>query len=109
MLEIRVSIERYTDDWFPGFVECTLVDALGRLHLFEEKVPIVTAEPLNAKSLYPREGFIACVLISEERAADGREIVTVDTEEPWGIESKTGETRFQVFREQLVENNTSAG
>jgi hypothetical protein len=109
VLEIRVSIERFTDSSQPGWVECVFVDAAGRRHLFVEKAPVVSAEDLWADSLYPREGFIACTVISVDRDADGREIVTVETEEPWGIESTTGQVRFEVFRDQLVETDPDAG
>jgi hypothetical protein len=109
VFEIKVSIDRFTDASQPGWVECTLVDAAGRRHVFVEKVPIVTAEDLWADSAYPREGFIACTVMGVDRAADGREIVSVETEQPLGIESTTGEVRFQVFRDQLVETTASAG
>ena len=106
MPEIRVTIERFTDVSQPGWVECTLVDADGLTHVFEEKVPIVSAEVLDVHSVhsvYPREGSIACTIISARRGADGRELVMVDTELPWGIESKTGEVRFEILREQLLD------
>lgn len=77
--------------------------------MFEEKVPVVTLEDLTVQSEYPREGVIACHVISAREDADGREVVTVDTQQPWGIESKAGQTRFDVFREQLVEFNHEAG
>lgn len=109
MLAIRVKIERFTEAWQPGFVECSFVDAAGKSHVFEEKVPVVSLENLTADSEYPRDGEVACRSISSRVAADGREVVTVDTEQPCGIESKAGQTRFDVFREQLVEINQGAG
>ena len=109
VFEIRVSIDRFIDRDQPGWVECTLVDAAGVRHLFVEKVPIVTAENLWSDSVYPREGFIACTVVGVDRAADGREILIVETEQPDGVESTTGEVRFQVFPDQLVETNRSAG
>jgi hypothetical protein len=60
-------------------------------------------------SVYPQEGFIACTIVGVDSREDGREIVTVETEQRWGIESTTGEVRFRVFREQLVETNPEAG
>ena len=105
VLAIKVTIERFTQEWFPGIVECSFVDALGTAHVFEEKVPVVSTENLTAQSTYPRDGTIECLPIASHVAADGREIVTVDTEQPYGIESKIGQTRFDVFRDQLVEFN----
>jgi hypothetical protein len=104
-LRIRVSIDRFTDASQPGWVECSFVDAVGKRHLFLEKIPIVTAENLWADSVYPAEGFIAGTIIGVDRTTDGREILTVDTERPWGVESTSGEFRFQVFRDQLVEED----
>jgi hypothetical protein len=109
LLAIKVTIERFTQEWFPGVVECSFVDAAGKAHLFEEKVPVVTTEDLTAQSTYPRDGILACLPIARRVTADGREIVTVDTEQPWGIESKTGQTRFDVFHDQLVEFSHGAG
>ena len=42
MLAVRVNISRYVDESFPGWVECSLVDAYGYDHVFVEKVPVVT-------------------------------------------------------------------
>jgi hypothetical protein len=97
MLAVRVAILRYIDDAFPGVVELELVDTRERRWLFHEKVPVVTHEALDATSVYPRPGLIACELI----ARDGQ-IARVSTARPWGIESIEGETEFDVFVELLV-------
>ena len=60
MPSITVTISRFVDEYQPGIVECVLVDALGESHLFVEKVPIVTLEPLMATSSYPCIGAIDC-------------------------------------------------
>lgn len=109
MLAIKVTIERFTQEWQPGWVECSLVDAAGKSHVFEEKAPVVSVENLDAASVYPRPGIIGCEVIGARVGPDGRELVTVDTEQPWGIESKAGETRFEILREQLVEFDQGAG
>lgn len=102
VVAIRVAIERHVDDGFPGWVECSFVDVAGHRHVFEEKVPIVTAAALDARSDYPAQGEIAGTVTGVELAADGRQIVTVHTEKPWGIASSRGEQSFRVFGEQLV-------
>jgi hypothetical protein len=102
--EIEVEITRFVDDSQPGFIELRFVDAFGHEHFFIEKVPVVTLEYLNADSIYPRQGFIACRIV-EKKLIDNREVFRVNTEEPWGIESTAGETEFDVFREQLLEHN----
>jgi tetratricopeptide (TPR) repeat protein len=99
---ITVTIERLSREDQPGWVVCTFVDASGRRHVFEEKVPVVTYDNLDASSAYPCAGVIGCEFIDHRQTADGRQLFTVDTEVAWGIESTAGETRFAVFREQLV-------
>src|SRR5687767_11069667 len=105
MQGIRVTIDRFTHESQPGWVECSFVDAAGSTHLFEEKVPIVTTDDLDARSAYPCEGMVACTVISTHRDVGGREIVSVDTARPWGIVSKSGQVRFEVLREQIVESD----
>lgn len=109
MVGIKVTIERFTDEHNPGWVTCSFVDAAGLLHLFEEKVPVVSEEDLDANSEYPRPGTIGCQVISVRWAADGREIVLVDTEKPWAIESKAGGSRFEIHRDQLLEWSPGSG
>lgn len=102
MVCILVEIVRYADDSQPGWVECHLNDAHGRLWSFVEKVPMVTEADLNASSTYPQPGIIACEVI-ERRQDGGREVVIVNTNLPWSIEATTGETRFEIGTEQLIE------
>ena len=109
MLAIKVTIERFTQEWQPGWVECSFADAAGQSHVFEEKAPVVSVEDLDATSTYPRPGIIGCEVVGTRVGPDGRELVTVDTEQPWGIESKAGETRFEILREQLVDFDQGAG
>jgi hypothetical protein len=37
VLAIKVTIERFTQEWQPGWVECTFADAAGRSHVFDER------------------------------------------------------------------------
>ena len=100
---VKVEISRYVDASFPGWVECTLVDALGVKHMFVEKVPVVTKAHLDAGISYPQPGVIACVVVETSERDDGRQFVHVDTQSPWGVESTAGRSRFEVFPEQLRE------
>jgi hypothetical protein len=100
MRAVLVTITRFTDEHFPGFVECELVDVAGRTWKFEEKVPIVSSEDLWTDSKYPKKGFIACNVLRRGEDAAGRKVVTVETS-PWGIESVEGATVFDLFAEQL--------
>ena len=103
MAGVRVEITRFVDPAQPGFVECTLVDAYGQAWTFVDKVPVVTSEPLDEHSIYPRPAVIACTIVTRDHEDAGRDIVRIDTSQPWGIESTAGETRFDVLAEQVVE------
>jgi hypothetical protein len=102
MLGVRVKIFRYVDASHPGWVECGLVDAFGCEHVFVEKVPVVTEAHLDAASSYPQSGVIACVALGSSESGDGRPLVHIDMQTPWGVQSLAGGNRFDVFPEQLV-------
>jgi penicillin-binding protein 1A len=97
--DVRVEITRFVDEDQPGFVECTLTDAAGKVWTFVEKVPIVSSESLDASSTYPQPGAIGCVVLSRRRDDLGREVLLIDTSKPDGVESTDGETRFEVLAE----------
>jgi hypothetical protein len=101
MRELTVRIVRWADDWQPGWVECELVDAYGKRHLFLEKGPVVSAIPLTSDSTYPQYGTLGCEIVSSKEDDQGREILVIDTTQPRAIESTSGETRFEVLRDQL--------
>ncbi len=103
MLGLRVAVTAYIDDSQPGWVEGELVDAWGQKWLFHEKVPIVSKEDLDESSPYPQPGFIACVVLNEAFDLAGRDVLTVDTERPWGVEELGGNTVFHILAEQLEE------
>ena len=103
MLVVRVELCRYVDAAFPGWVECRLVDANGHQHVFVEKIPVVTADYLDESSVLPHPGTVACIVLEKQEHRDGRQIVLIDTNQPWGIESTAGLTRFYVFSEQLFD------
>jgi hypothetical protein len=100
---VRTQITRWVDDHFPGIVECRFADRFGREWLFIEKLPVVGGDlSLNADSAYPQPAFIGCEVISRRYDDTGREVAEIDTDQPWGIESEDGVTRFQVFADQLT-------
>jgi hypothetical protein len=102
MFAIRVTIDRFTDASFTGWVACSFADSDGRVHCIEDKVPIVTTEALGETSAYPRFGLVDCEIIPTRTAPNGRSIVRVTTARPTGITSTAGETEFEVFVEQIV-------
>lgn len=106
MLGLKVAIMRYiSDEPQPGIVECHLEDAHGRRWSFVEKTAIVSTQNLDAQAAYPQDGVVACQMIKRSLDGTGREVIRVDTERPWHIESIEGETQFDVLPESLVEFN----
>jgi hypothetical protein len=95
MQNISVQIIRFVDSSFPGRVECELVDADGKRHVIRDKVPIFTAETLDAKSLYPAAGSMQCEVVQRFQDGVGRGLVRVSTER-LGVESVDGVTQFTV-------------
>ncbi len=100
---VSVEIVRFVDNHQPGWVECRLIDAWGNKHSFREKFPVVSTTTLDEGRDYPQPGLIGCQIIKEWQDDQARKIVTIDTELPWHIESKTSKTCFDVLPEQLVE------
>jgi len=105
MPALTVQIERFVDDHFPGFVECRLVDASGRSHLFIEKAPIVTTANLGPNSPYPCDGTIGCEVESEFSDERGRRLSCVHTGRPWSIESTEGIASFVVLSSQVIHDD----
>lgn len=62
---LSVTIQRFVDDQFPGFVECVVADSDGFKHQFIEKAPVVSRANLSLDSVFPQSGRIAC-LVQEE-------------------------------------------
>ena len=103
MTGLHVKIIRFVDAHQPGFFECLITDARNTKHFFVEKVPVVTNEALTETSSYPQHSVVACDVLRRWRDSDDREIVTIDTYKPWGIESAGGQTQFDVLVSALTE------
>jgi len=104
VLGIKVKILRYiSDDPQPGIVECQLEDANGNRWLFVEKTAIVSAAHLDAKTSYPQPGIIACEVVRRGRDSAGREVIRINTERPWLVESVDGSTEFDVLDGMLAD------
>src|SRR4051794_26592356 len=100
MPNLSVEISRFVDDWQPGFVECTLLDAQSERHLFVDKVPIFTTERLDASSRYPQPGFIPCRIEAEWRDEQGRSLIRIST--GMTIDSTAGQSSFVVLASQVL-------
>jgi len=96
-----VQIVRFVDAHQPGFVACEFVDASGSSHTIIDKVPVLSHEDLDASSTYPKPGIVGCEVVARWRDKDGRELVRVNTERPWCIESTDGVSEFVVLANQL--------
>jgi hypothetical protein len=103
MKAVRVVIRKCVDPAVPGWVECTLVDAAGREVRFVEKVPVLTEADVGPDSPYPQTGMIACEVLKTRQDAEGRDLATISTMKPWGVESAEGQTEFEVPCQQLLE------
>lgn len=103
MFGVKVEITKCIDDEsYPSFVECHFIDAFGCTQVFNEKDAIVTTEMLDRNSHYPINGVVACEIV-ERKTIDSCEIIKIDTQLPWHIESTNGETIFEVLQEQIIE------
>ncbi|WP_431104074.1 hypothetical protein [Roseateles noduli] len=98
---LPIQISRFVDEHFPGFVECVLVDAFGKAHVFIEKVPVITTENLVSTSSYPRPGAMDCEVVAEWTDDNGRALSRVNTERPWDVESTEGLSEFVVSTSAL--------
>jgi hypothetical protein len=103
MIGVRVSITAYVDDDYPGFVECNFTDAHQQRHCFLEKTVYVSADLIDSTTSYPYPGVIACEIVGRRFGDSDTEIISIDSELPWGIESIDGLTQFEVFRDAMVE------
>ena len=91
MQNVSIQIVRFVDGNFPGWVECELTDADGRRHLIRDKVPMFTAELLDAESNYPTMGEMECEVVQRFRDESGQELVRLR-----GLESVEGISEFIV-------------
>jgi hypothetical protein len=102
LMQVRVQIVRYVEDYFPGIVECELLDAAGRLHTFVEKGPVVSDKWPGPEDKYPMNGIIRCEILERWHDPDGRDLVRVTTEEPDYVETKDGVMEFVVLSSQVI-------
>jgi hypothetical protein len=99
MTGMKISIVRYiSDDPQPGIVECQFQDAYGRRWSFIEKTLVVSAEQLDAHSVYPQQGSTPCRIVQRFPDAAGREVLRIDC-----VESVEGVTQFDILPESLIE------
>lgn len=93
MQGVRIEVLKLVDTDFPGWVECSLVDAAGTEWRFVEKAPVVLHDSSTHLEFLPRPGILACVIVQ-----DG-DVKTIET----GAPSISGQSVFQVLAAQLLE------
>lgn len=102
MPAVSISIARFIDEHQPGFVDCELIDAFGKKHMFVEKVPVVSSVPLCSTSIYPQPGLVACEVKARWVDDSGKFLARVDANSPWSVESTEGITVFVVLDSQVL-------
>jgi hypothetical protein len=98
VIGVKIQIVRFADDAQPGWVECRLIDVHGRAWSFVEKAPVVSEAPLDATTVYPQPGVIACQVLDRTGG-----VARIDTGQPWDIASVEGQRQFDVPGDLLVE------
>lgn len=97
MPSLLVEIVRYTQECFPGWAECRLVDAGGRDWRFlKPRAQLRAGSPDDS---LPAIGRIDCLVLERQ---DGTALVS--TAQPRGIKSLEGENRFRIPLSALIED-----
>jgi len=99
---LLLNVVRFVEEHQPNIVECELIDASGRSHLFIEKSAIVSDTEFWPTSAYPCPGSVACEVEEELQDPTGNLLLRVNTARPWSVESTMGETVFVVKASQVT-------
>jgi hypothetical protein len=70
------------------------MDATGRQHSIIEKIPVVTAEDLDADSEYPKPGSVRCEILKRYQNDKGQDLVSITTNRPFSVETVEGLSEF---------------
>ncbi|MBL7798976.1 MAG: hypothetical protein JNJ90_20930 [Saprospiraceae bacterium] len=70
--------------------------------MLEEKVPVVTPHGFDENTPLPHPAYVAVRILNTYRDTRNREVVTVDTNAIWGIETEDGQSVFEVFGSQVI-------
>ena len=97
MPSLLVEIVRYTEECFPGWAECRLIDACGRDWRFLK--PRARLRTPAQDDRLPAMGQIDCEVLER---LDGTALVS--TAQRRGIKSLDGENRFRIPLSALIED-----
>ncbi len=103
MPAVPIQIVRFLSEDQPGFVEGELLDAFGKIHRFQDKVPVIAEGDLWHDTSYPQPGMLACEVIQRWTDVDGRDLARIDTERPYDIESTDGEYWLVFVADQICD------
>lgn len=96
MTAVECQVVRWVaDEPQPGVVEAHLTDVDGRVWTFIDKEPIFCAHAVGRLARLPVAGVIRCQIVGREILSDGRQVVSIDTASPDGVDS-SGVTIFRV-------------
>ena len=95
MVCVEVVVTKIIDLSQPFWVECKLEDVYGKEHIFQDKMPIFFKKDVTEADL-PVYGKLRRVIIGRDEKA-----IRIDTSKPDGVESKLGQTIFDVSLHQL--------
>jgi len=97
MPSLLVEIVRYTQECFPGWAECRLIDAGGRDWRFLK--PRARLHTPNQDDRLPAMGRIDCQVLERDGGT-----ALVSTALPRGLRSMDGENRFRIPLSALIED-----
>lgn len=100
---LRVEIVAFVDEYQPGIVRCTFVDAEGKRHTFIEKVPVVTAQNLWSDSDYPQKGTVPCDSVQRSNDATGRRLACVTIDVCDSMDLPRHSAQYVVLESQLTD------
>ena len=95
---LEVDIIEYSNEYFPGFVTCSFIDAFGKIWYIDEKTPVVLSDDIVEDTELPIKGYVAGEVISRKG-----DLVCFCTEKPWCIETREGVNKFYVYERQLLD------
>jgi hypothetical protein len=95
-----VDIFEYSFEYFPGWAVCKFTDAFGKIHYFNEKIPVIsTLETFNVykNTILPQKGYIAGEIINKENGT-----INFSTVKPWHIETNENINIFYVHENKII-------
>lgn len=97
------AVRWVSDEPIPGWVEVQLTDVHGVVWSLFDKPPVFDgADLLTPDAVYPIDVQVSCEVVGREVPADGTEVLTISTRQPWGVETPGGRSEFQVDPNQVT-------